>query len=143
MEDLFHLGIKALIMNKEGKILLLRVNPEELHGGKRDYWDIPGGRLQKDENIVDTLYREVLEETGISRLLNISHLVIVVSNIRIPVENDTVGLILSIYKCDIQEPVQIKLSKEHIEFKWFTPLEAAELLSVKYPSELQDKITQI
>jgi hypothetical protein len=46
-EDFFHLGIKALIKNADGKILLLKVNTAKLkdfHG--EPYWDIPGGRVQ-------------------------------------------------------------------------------------------------
>ncbi len=49
-EDIFHLGIKALIRNSEDMILLLQVNPKALDGPKRDYWDLPGGRVQKGPN---------------------------------------------------------------------------------------------
>lgn len=42
-EDIFHLGIKALIRNNDGKILLLQVNPQKLRGKQTDYWDLPGG----------------------------------------------------------------------------------------------------
>ena len=46
-EDAYHLGVKALVRDADGKILLLKVNPAELKGAKNsNYWDLPGGRVQ-------------------------------------------------------------------------------------------------
>src|SRR5690606_4909053 len=84
-EDSFHLGIKALIRNDEGSVLLLRVNPAKLNGEHRDYWDLPGGRVQKGDDVIDTLKREVAEETGITDLKSTKEVGMVLANIRIPV----------------------------------------------------------
>lgn len=66
MEDTFHLGIKAVITNDSGKILLLKVNPDQLKGNVDEpYWDLPGGRVQKGHSAEETLRHEVFEETGI------------------------------------------------------------------------------
>jgi len=54
-EDCFHLGVKVLLYDSEGRVLLLKKGP---------YWDLPGGRLQKGETLMETLQREVEEETG-------------------------------------------------------------------------------
>ena len=48
--DTFHVGVKALIFNPNGKLLLL----ERDHPLKQLYWDLPGGRLQKGESLIDT-----------------------------------------------------------------------------------------
>lgn len=133
-EDVFHLGVKALIRNHEGAILLMQVNPAKLHGEHRDYWDLPGGRVQSGDSIIDTLKREVSEETGISDVSDIQPINMVLSNIRIPVENNaSVGLILSIYSCTVTDDTSITLSEEHIASAWFSATKAAELLRVKYP----------
>lgn len=66
----------------------------------------------------------------------------VLSNIRIPLENGDVGLILAAYECKIHEVVEIKLSPEHIECGWFSSDEAANLLTIKYPLEFTTKIKQ-
>lgn len=66
-EDKFHLGIKALIVNSENKILLLKVNPLALKNQVQPYWDIPGGRIEKGSTVEKTLEREVAEETGIQK----------------------------------------------------------------------------
>ncbi len=103
MEDEFHLGIKAIIRNEEGKILLLKVNLKTLKGYQGEpYWDIPGGRIHKDSTIEETLRREVQEETGITTIESFTPFTMVLSkNIRIPVGDKTVGLILSSYICNV------------------------------------------
>lgn len=142
-EDVFHLGIKALIRNQEGKVLLLQVNPAKLNGERRDYWDLPGGRVQKGDTIEDTLRREVLEETGIPEISNISPVNMVLSNIRIPNDSDSFGLILSVYACNVPDGAAITLSDEHIASEWFDPAKAAELLQVKYPTDFCEAIAAL
>lgn len=143
-EDSFHLGIKAIICNSDGKILLLKTNPAMLKGYTGEpYWDIPGGRIQKNSNIEDTLKREVEDETGIASIKSFTPFSMVLSNVRIPVGENSVGLILSSYICDIGQITEIKLSDEHVEYQWFEPKEAAELLKVKYPKEFIRKIAEL
>ena len=142
-EDSFHLGIKALIRNTSGQILLLQVNPAKLHGQRRDYWDLPGGRIQKEHTVLDTLRREVEEETGVSDISNCEPLGMVLSNIRIPIGNDSVGLVLSVYSCTIPSDATITISDEHIASRWFLPAEAAKLLAIKYPEDFCQLISNL
>ncbi|MBI2414604.1 NUDIX domain-containing protein [candidate division WWE3 bacterium] len=143
-EETYHLGIKALIRNSKGEILLLKVNLEKLSNHSLGaYWDIPGGRVQKGCTIEETLKREVEEETGITEIKSFTKLDMVVSNIRIPQGTDTIGLILGIYLCELKKNPNIMLSEEHVEFSWFTPNEASELLKVKYPAEFTKKIANL
>ena len=51
-EQLFQIGIKAIIRNDENQILLLK---------NKDYWDIPGGRMDQGEDITAALLRELNE----------------------------------------------------------------------------------
>ena len=144
MEDKFHLGVKALIKNSKGEILLLKVNKEKLKDfTDESYWDIPGGRIQKYSTIEETLKREVDEEIGIKEISDIRPFSMVLSKIRIPQGDDSVGLILGAYICKISENSNIKLSDEHVEAKWFTPKEASRLLEVKYPVEFTEKIKEL
>lgn len=140
-EDCFHLGIKGLICNSEGKVLLLRVNQKKLDNTKRSYWDIPGGRIQRGETIETALRREIAEETGISKLANIKSLSMVLSNIRIPQKNGPdVGLVLWVFTCDASSLDDITLSDEHIALHWFDLSEAIEKLRFKYPEEFIEKL---
>lgn len=147
-EDCFHLGIKALIRNEEGKILLLKVNPEKLrrcngYNGEA-YWDIPGGRIHRGDTVKETLRREVEEETGIKSIKSFKYFLMVLSNLRIPLQEGVdVGLILAAYICDVENVKEIKLSEEHSIWQWFTPQEASKLLEFKYPKEFTEKISII
>lgn len=48
-EDLFHIGAKAVIKDSDGRVLLIKIsNPE------KRYWDLPGGRMQKNSTIEET-----------------------------------------------------------------------------------------
>jgi 8-oxo-dGTP pyrophosphatase MutT (NUDIX family) len=144
-EDCFHLGIKAIIRDSFGKILLLKTNPKVLKGFKgKPYWDIPGGRIQKDSTVKATLERELEEETGIKTLVSFKPFSMVLSpTVRIPVGDNTVGLILSSYLCDVGKIETVKISDEHVEFGWFEAKEAAKLLEFKYPQEFVEKIASL
>jgi len=145
MEDKFHLGIKAIIRNSRGQLLLLKVKPEQLKGARGEsYWDIPGGRIHKGSTVEETLRREVEEETGVTTIKSFIPFTMVLSNkVRIPVGKETVGLILSSYLCNVGDASQIKISNEHIEYGWFTPKEAEKLLAFKYPKEFIDKLSEL
>jgi len=136
-EDIFHLGIKVLITNPDGNILLLKGNPAELSGFKGEpYWDIPGGRIKKGDSIETTLEREVLEETGLQlQKRSFTNVGATISNIRIPLPTGEVGLIRVVFKCLWEETPIIQLSTDHTEAWWATPEEAQKGLTTKYPSE--------
>ena len=100
-------------------------------------------KLKRGDTIEQTLQREVEEETGITELLNIQEVGMVMSNIRIPIAESDVGLILGIFNCQIDDKSEIKISFEHLEYKWFSPQEAAELLKVKYPNTFTNKVASL
>lgn len=140
-EDCFHLGVKALIHDRDGRLLLLKLNPEKVKG--EDYWDIPGGRIQKNESLEDALKREVYEETGLQNITRMTPFTMALSSIRIPVQKGDVGLIFATFLCDVSGDCPIQLSNEHIQFGWFEAGRAAELLAVNYPSQLTEKLAKL
>lgn len=127
LEDSFHLGVKTIIKNSEGQILILEVKK-----GAKHYWDLPGGRVQKGEQPEITALREVMEETGINTLQNLCHKGMIKSCVRIPVNSEsTVGLIFSFYTAYV-ENTDVILSVEHHSYQWVTQEKALELLTVTY-----------
>ena len=135
-EDCFHLGAKALIRNPAGELLLLTEKD-------KSYWDIPGGRIKKGEALEDALKREVYEETGIQTVTIIQPFLMVLMNVRIPVQNSDVGLIVATYLCEVSDNILPRLSEEHSDFKWVDPMKAAQLLSPSCSPELTKKIAQL
>ncbi len=142
-EDSFHLGVKALIHNLEGRLLLLQSKPKKFKKEGGSYWDIPGGRIQKNESLEEALKREVYEETGLQNITLVSPFKMALSNIRIPTQNGDVGLIFATYLCEVIGDSSIQLSDEHIDFGWFDPYKAIELLAANYPAELVDKFAEL
>lgn len=142
-EDLFHLGVKALIRDNDGKILLLQVNPAKLKDDQTTYWDLPGGRVQKGQTILEALKREIVEETGVTGAEVAKEVGMVLSNVRIPIGDETVGLVLDVYECHLPANAKVELSDEHVAYNWFTPAEAAGLLAVKYPDRFCELIAAL
>lgn len=140
-EDIFHLGLKALIKNKEGKILVLKGNKKHRITGQ-DYWDLPGGRIQKNEDFQTALKREIAEEIGIQDIKILDLLDASVAKIR--VTDEQLGLILFTFICLIKDSEKITLTdNEHIDFGWFEPKDAANLLSIKFSDSLVKAIKNL
>lgn len=141
-EDIFHLGIKALIRNKKGQILLLNTNLATFAGPIEPHWDLPGGRIHRDESIEQALVREVEEEIGVKNIKIIKFLDASISKIRITKKD--FGLILFTYLCSIDNLKNIRLTdNEHVEFKWVSSKKAAKLLSIKFADSLVETIKNL
>ena len=56
-KKLFSVSVKALIVDDKGRFLMVKEN--------NGVWDLPGGRLENGEMILDALKRECLEEIGV------------------------------------------------------------------------------
>lgn len=60
-------GVKIVLQNEEGKILLLHRNWNKYPEVKKDNsWDIVGGRIEIGTPLLENLKREVFEETKLS-----------------------------------------------------------------------------
>ena len=57
ISDKFPISVKSLIF--DDKRFLLTKN-------ERDEWDIPGGKIENNHNVIETLVREVKEELNIT-----------------------------------------------------------------------------
>ncbi len=55
---LISVGMRAIIQDEEGRVLLIRRNDN-------DMWGMPAGSMELDESAFDCLKREVNEETGL------------------------------------------------------------------------------
>lgn len=114
----FNVGIKAAIIN-DNKILIVK------HATK-DFWDVPGGRIDDNESIHDTLARELSEELPGSKLNNIGQ---TICAYRVPdlIFDDGSGLVLIVYRVDAELTDPLSLSNEHQDAKWATFDEALEI----------------
>lgn len=144
-EQLFQIGIKALVQNKDGKVLLLGMSKWK---GEPAYWDLPGGRMDPGETFIATLKRELHEELGLELPLteeNTKLVTAVLSNITIPVGDTRVPLVLIPFRVELPEDAQITLDPNGNEeaYEWCTPDDAAHRLLHKYPKEFCEKIKEL
>jgi len=140
-EKLFHVGVKAIISNADDKVLILEVNTQNFKLDKTPHDDLPGGRIGADEQLDDTLRRELLEEVGITDIDEIRFVTAVIANMEIPIsDSQKVGLVLMVYEVKIPEDSEIILSKEHTSYEWVSRAEARQRLAHKYPAEFTDHL---
>jgi len=133
-EDCFHLGVKGLLFNPKNQLLLLK-RP------RHENWDLPGGRVQVGETTLETLSREIQEETGYQNIVDPMLFDMTLTNIRIPLSDSEVGLIYAVYRCEVEAFTPL-LSTEHIDFGWFAPHEAAQKLLPQCPPTFLEKLQQ-
>jgi len=133
-EQLFQSGIKAIIRNDENQILLLK---------NKDYWDIPGGRIDQGEDIETTLLRELNEEIGVNHIAQKQLWDVVKSVKQLPYGNMMTSLMLIVY-C-VQLPAdQIPHSCEPgAMLHWVSSEEAANRLKNKYPDSFCQAVAHL
>jgi|SRR3989339_797739 len=100
-------GQKALIFNSQGKVLLLRRSTKTSSPGRLDF---VGGGLDRGEDPLDGIKREIEEETGL-KILKIQP-IIATSHFE---GKDFVILIF--YKVRVATSA-VKLSWEHDDYQW-------------------------
>ena len=104
---------KAVIV-KDGKALILFRSGSQRHADK---WDLPGGHLNEGEDLIEGLFREVYEETG----LTLSE----------PIESLYTKGNTSFFKA-MMPPQDIKLSHEHTDYKFVSIDEIPENISGRF-----------
>lgn len=53
----FQVSVKGLFFDEQGRLMMIQE--------KDGVWELPGGRVQKEENLLECLKRECVEETGL------------------------------------------------------------------------------
>lgn len=111
---------KCVVVNKDGKILALRRNPSDVR--RPNCWDLPGGNYESGETVEECIKREVQEETSLT--LQTVHPIYVSSNMGKTYQDINVIALAQVSHDWIGK---VKLSEEHVEFRWVTPDEFMNL----------------
>ena len=117
-------NIQAFIFSKNPsfKILILKRIPER--GG---YCQPVCGGVESRENLIETVIREVFEETGISNIKSILDLDYTFTYREIK-EGELMEMQDYCFTVEINNITNIKLSDEHEEYKWCSYNQAKEIL---------------
>lgn len=133
-EQLFQIGIKAIIRNDENQILLLK---------NKDYWDIPGGRIDQGEDIETTLLRELNEEIGVNHITQKQLWDVVKSVKQLPYGNMMTSLMLIVYCVQLPADQIPHLCEPGAMLHWVSSEEAANRLKNKYPDSFCQAVAHL
>lgn len=138
-EKLFHVGVKALIRNGAGQLLL---EGRDRGQGVVTY-DLPGGRIDVGEDIDQALRRELAEEIGYVYTGPLRHVATTVTKLSPEVKGKKVGLLIVLVDIDYDQSHQITLGEENDSYMWAEPTEAANQIAFKYDTAFCALITSL
>ena len=104
ISDKFPVSVKSLIFDDK-RFLLIK--------NERDEWDIPGGKIENNHNVIETLVREVKDEINIT-----------IDNYNILLAKKYLfrkqEIIVIVYNSKITNEDPISLSFENIDYNFFS-----------------------
>ena len=122
------LAVKSFIVNEKGELLLIKRDSNDVH--KPGIWEIPGGRLELEEDPFEGLKRETKEETDLDiEILNplkVHHFT----------RDDGQKITMVTFLC---KPITnyVILSKEHTEHLWIGLNKANSKLHSDFHEEIK------
>ncbi|HZZ98938.1 MAG TPA: NUDIX hydrolase [Candidatus Saccharimonadia bacterium] len=108
--------MKAVIVNDENKVLILREAATYGDGTQRGRYHLPGGRVEVGEPFEDALHREVMEETGLQADIQYPLYVGEWHPVIKGVENQ----IIAVFHVCKAKTTDVTLSTEHDDYKWIS-----------------------
>lgn len=128
-------GAKALI-HYQGKILLLRESKEYVDGSEEGKWDVPGGRIEPDEEVRNALIREVKEESGLE--IHSPKLLDVFDGFP-TIRGEKCHVVRLYFLCETQSDA-VKLSSDHDAFNWVDPKNIGDKVLMADIAEMLEEV---
>jgi len=128
----------AIIFCKEGnEIYYLLLHYPSSSRAKKDYWDLPKGHIEKGEDEITTVKREVKEETGLKDINFVEGFKETIKYF-FKWQGKTVLKFVTFYLAETKES-KVKISPEHMGFKWLSYEEALKQLTFQNAKEILKK----
>lgn len=124
MDVNLHIAPKAVIVNSEGQVLILRESPADTYDGNTQSgrYQLPGGKLDPGETFEACLKREVLEETGLTIDPGEP---LLVGEWR-PMVRGVQQQIIGVFVIAQAKTETVRLSGEHDGYLWIDPAKRAD-----------------
>lgn len=125
----------AIIFRREGEKIyyLLLHYPGASHRAEKDYWDFPKGHIEKSEKEIETVKREVKEETGLKDLNFIEGFKGTIKYF-FRWQGKNVLKFVNFYLGETKTK-KVQISFEHIGYCWLPYEKALEKLTFKMPKK--------
>src|SRR3989344_3491519 len=117
---------------------LLLHYPTRSPKSKKAHWDFPKGHIEKEETETETVKREVREETGLGDI-NIIYGFKERIKYYFTAKEKTIFKTVVFYLAETKTK-SVKISKEHIGFKWLPYNEALKQLTFQKPKDILRKV---
>ena len=137
----------AVVFRREGKnIFYLLLHYPSGSRTAKDYWDFPKGHIERGEKEIETVKREVKEETGLEDIKFVEGFKEWVKYF-FRFQGKTVFKIVTFYlvetpyqnKFGTGQAKEVKISEEHIGYKWLPYEEALNQLKFKNAKRILKK----
>ena len=128
----------AVVFRKEGnKIYYLLLHYPSGARTSMDYWDFPKGHIERGEKEIETVKREVKEETGLEDIKFVEGFKEWIKYF-FKLKGKTVFKIVTFLLAEA-ETEEVKISPEHIGYQWLPYKEALKQLKFKNAKEILKK----
>lgn len=137
----------AIIFRKEaGQTLFLLLHyptraKRRVTDSKKEHWDFPKGHIEKGEKDTDTVKREVREETGLEDIKIINGFQERIKYYFTATPQKIIFKTVVFYLAETKVKA-VKISEEHIDFKWLPYEEALKQLTFGKPKNILKKANE-
>jgi len=112
-------AMKAFMIH-QGKVLIIRESGKYDEGTREGQYDILGGRIEPGEHFMESLIREIKEETGLTSI-NVGR-PFFVQEWRPVVKGEQWHIVATFFKCSTENP-EIILGNDFDHYRWIDPAE--------------------
>ncbi|MFC1630033.1 bis(5'-nucleosyl)-tetraphosphatase [Patescibacteria group bacterium] len=132
-------GALIFFINKNIEYLVL--NYPQSKKAKIEYWDLPKGHIENGETEIDTVKREVKEETGLENIELVDGFK---ENIKyfFTVNGQTIFKTVAFYLAKTHTK-EVRISEEHIGYKWLPFKEAVDRVTFENAKQIIRKANTI
>jgi len=130
----------AIIFQKNQEIKYLLLHYPSSSKAKKDYWDLPKGHIEEGEEEKTTVIREVEEETGLKDVKIVEGFKELIKYF-FKFQGKTIFKTVVFYLAETKTE-EIKISGEHIGYKWLPYEEALKQVTFDNAKEILKKANQ-